>query len=103
MPVHCVIGKNSRSKAPYPVLWCRLCQRGKAKEKVVALKIQQDYSKFFLRKKNKNNCMVSPNFSQQENCKHHSEICPDLQRNEGLFSIASKFGSNNSVDFNSEI
>lgn len=47
--------------------------------------------------------MVSPNFSQQENRKYHSEICPDLQRNEGLFSIANKFGSNNSVDFNSEI
>lgn len=74
----------------------------KGKRKVIALKIQQDSSDFFLRK-GIFHSQSSGNFSHQENCKSPSEICSYLQRNEELFSAVSKLGSNNSVDFNSEV
>lgn len=75
---------------------------GKAKEKIIALKIQQDSSDVLLRK-GIFHCMISGNFSHWENCKSHSEICPYLQWNEGLVSTAGKLGGNNSVDLNNEI
>jgi len=46
-------------------------------------------------------CKVSGNFIPQENCKPHSGICRYLRRDEEPLSIASKFDSKNSVDFNS--
>lgn len=46
-------------------------------------------------------CKVGGNFSPREICKSHSGIHHYLRRDEGPLSTASKFDSNNSVDFNS--
>lgn len=90
MSGHCVIGKNPRRtnmyKAPHPALWCRLCQDRGGKRSYCP----EDLARFlrcFLRK-GIFHCKISGNFSPRENCKSYSEICPYLQRNEGLYSTA---------------